>query len=68
MDEVADVIDYGKAAVYRKTNFSQKFDEFDDSKSGYLTKGEMAKFIKIVFNDTSVPILKEIKDIDQMID
>ena len=35
--------------LYRTGDFQKMFNEFDDDKNGYLSKGEMAQFIKEVF-------------------
>ena len=50
LDEIANAMsDKDRVETYRKCEFEELFHEFDDDKNGYLSKGEMAQFIKVVF-------------------
>ena len=41
--------DQERVQQYKACEFEKMFHEFDDDKNGYMSKGEMAQFIKVVF-------------------
>ena len=53
MDDVAAVIEEGRAANYEKEKFLSLFESFDEDNNGFLSKGEMATLIKRTFRNKS---------------
>lgn len=45
------MIDKTKSKNYDEDNFKELYDSVDDDANGYLTKGEMAQFIKMAFKE-----------------
>jgi Ca2+-binding EF-hand superfamily protein len=54
VDELSKIVNKERALFYRSEDFDSKFDEFDDNNQGYLSKGEMAQFIKFIFREPNV--------------
>ena len=54
LDQVAQIIDEDRAKNYDRNNFEKLFEEFDEDKNGFLSKGEMATFIKKTFRNTGL--------------
>ena len=49
MDELSTFMDESRAKNYDKNKFEKLFSEFDEDNDGFLSKSEMAVFIKRVF-------------------
>ena len=58
LDEVAGCIDEKRASNYDKANFKVMFEKFDENKDKFLSKGEMAQFIKFAFKKSDAAISK----------
>jgi Ca2+-binding EF-hand superfamily protein len=46
LDEVARNIDEKRAQNYKRDQFNNMFEEFDEDENGFLSKAEMATLIK----------------------
>ena len=57
--EISQCIERERAKNYNPLNFDQLFDRFDENKDHFLSKSEMAVFIKKVFNKTEKRNLKD---------
>ena len=49
MERVVYVIEQDRRKNYDKNKFNQYFEQFDEDSNGFLSKGEMSQFIKLVF-------------------
>lgn len=49
MQKVAEIINTDRKNNYDESSFDQMFDNFDEDKNGYLSKAEMAQFLKQAF-------------------
>ena len=52
IDKLVQGLDYERAKNYNPENFEKVFEEFDEDKNDWLTKGEMATLIKKVFRNS----------------
>lgn len=52
MAQVVTLIDQDRRNNYDPSKFESMFDEFDEDKNGFMSKSEMAQFIKIAFKST----------------
>ena len=52
MAQVVTLIDQDRMNNYDPSKFESMFDEFDDDKNGFMSKSEIAQFIKIAFKST----------------
>ena len=54
--EVSKTIDQERAKNFDIDEFPQLFETFDEDKNGFLSKAEMAQFIKVVFKSNKSSI------------
>ena len=52
IDKLVQGLDYERAKNYNPENFEKVFEEFDEDKNDWLSKGEMATLIKKVFRNS----------------
>ena len=51
IEKVTQSIEGGRASNYDKDKFDEMFERFDEDHNGYLSKVEMAQFIKVLFRN-----------------
>lgn len=59
------MIDKDRARLYDETKFDGWFDKFDENNDRFLSKAEMAVFIKKVFNQNQLVSYKQMMKLQQ---